>query len=321
MPFGYRSDRHGHVSLSAISASAYFQHVLHTYLCLRELSLPTLDRREQDCPADRGRLVDHAQGCICSETMLSCQQSIIDDVGYMRLLKPAPHTTREPARIGRVPKSTFRVHIVEGLREAILNGDIAPGSQVVEMSLAQQFGVSRGPLREAIRQLIEEGLLITVPYTGTRVRELSVADVHEIYSMRIALEVFAFEQVWVRRDAAFFDGLRRRHRALTERIDAGDDRGSILAELALHGFVYEAAGHQLLLHTWSSLRGRLQLYWAAHHRAHGMRGPRRDGHDSYVQTACGSRLGAMRTEIRSHMMRGAAQTEQFLREIWRHAGP
>jgi DNA-binding GntR family transcriptional regulator len=213
----------------------------------------------------------------------------------------------------RVPKSTFRAHIVEGLREAILNGNIPPGGQIVEMTLAQQFGVSRGPLREAIRQLIEEGLLITVPYTGTRVRELSVADVHEIYSMRIALEVFAFEQVWARRDTRFFDGLRQRHRVLTETIDAEDDRGSILAELDLHGFVYEAAEHQLLLHTWSSLRGRLQLYWAAHHRAHGMRGPRRDGHDSYVHTACGDSLSAMRAEIRGHMMRGAAQTEQFLR--------
>jgi DNA-binding GntR family transcriptional regulator len=216
------------------------------------------------------------------------------------------------ATIKRLPKSTFRAHIVEALRETILNGDIPPGGQIVEMSLAEQFGVSRGPLREAIRQLIEEGLLVTVPYTGTHVRELSVSDIQEIYSLRIALETFAFEQVWDRRSDDFFRGLRRRHAALTECIDAGDDRGSILAELDLHGFVYEATGHQLLLHTWTSLRGRLQLYWAAHHRAHGMRGPRREGHDFYVDTACGKNLDAMRVEIRSHMMRGAIQTEQFL---------
>ena len=219
------------------------------------------------------------------------------------------------AKIKRVPKSTFRAHIVEALREAILNGDIPPGGQIVEMSLAEQFGVSRGPLREAIRQLIEEGLLVTVPYTGTHVRELSISDIHEIYSLRIALETFAFEQVWDRRGDDFFRGLKHRHAALTECIDADDDRGSILAELDLHGFVYEATGHHLLLHTWTSLRGRLQLYWAAHHRAHGMRGPRREGHDSYVETACGRDLDAMRAEIRSHMMRGAAQTEQFLRGV------
>jgi DNA-binding GntR family transcriptional regulator len=217
--------------------------------------------------------------------------------------------------ITRVPKSTFRAHIVEALRDAILNGDIPPGGQIVEMSLAEQFGVSRGPLREAIRQLIEEGLLVTVPYTGTHVRELSVSDIHEIYSLRIALETFAFEQVWDQRSDDFFRKLKQRHAALTECIDADDDRGSILAELDLHGFVYEATGHQLLLHTWTSLRGRLQLYWAAHHRAHGMRGPKREGHDAYVAVACGNDLDAMRAEIRSHMTRGATQTEQFLRGV------
>ena len=220
-----------------------------------------------------------------------------------------------PARIGRLPKHTFRAHIVEVLRDTILSGDIAPGTPIVEMTLAEQFGVSRGPLREAIRQLIEEGLLVTVPYTGTHVIELSVEDVREIYSMRIALEIFAFEQVWDKRDAAFHREMQRRHERLTATIDAGDDRTSILAELDLHGFVYEASGHRMLLHAWRSLRGRLQLYWAAHHRAHGMRGPRRDGHDSYTAAAGGGDLDAMRREIRTHMLRGATQTEQFLRSL------
>lgn len=222
--------------------------------------------------------------------------------------------TADPGiKVARVPKSTFRAHIVDSLRAAILSGDIAPGMSVVETALAAQFGVSRGPLREAIRQLIEEGLLVTVPYTGTRVMALSVEDVREIYSLRIALEIFAFEQLWDRRDASFYRELRRRHDALTRTIDDGDDGASIQAELDLHGFVYEATGHKLLLRAWQSLRGRLQLYWAAHHRAHGMRGPRRDGHDSYVTAATGTDLDAIRAEIRSHMLRGAMQTELFLR--------
>jgi hypothetical protein len=60
------------------------------------------------------------------------------------------------------------------------------------------------------------------------------------------------------------------------------------------------------------LRGRLQLYWASHHRAHGTRGPRRDSHDSYVAAALGDDLDAMLAEISSHMGRGARQTEKFL---------
>src|ERR1700733_13551757 len=91
-----------------------------------------------------------------------------------------------------VPRSTLRAHVAERLRAAILGGDIAPGTPLVETALSERFDVSRGPLREALRQLIEEGLVVTVPYTGTHVAPLSVEDVREIYSLRTVLEAFAF---------------------------------------------------------------------------------------------------------------------------------
>ncbi|MBP2299168.1 GntR family transcriptional regulator [Azospirillum picis] len=215
--------------------------------------------------------------------------------------------------VARVPKATFRAHIADALRAAILNGNIEPGAQVIETALAEQFGVSRGPLREAMRQLIDEGLLVAVPYTGTHVVDLSVDDVREIYSMRVTLEIFAFEQIWARRDQAFRRELVARHDALTACIDAQDDAASIIAELQLHGFVYEATGHKLLIRTWESIRGRLQLYWAAHHRAHGIRGPRREGHDRYVEMALADDIEALKAEIADHMARGGRQTEDFLR--------
>ena len=99
-----------------------------------------------------------------------------------------------------VPKSTLRARIAERLRGAILAGDIPPGAPLVETALSERFDVSRGPLREALRQLIEEGLVVTVPYTGTHVAALSVDDVHEIYSLRTAIEIFAIEQLWERRE-------------------------------------------------------------------------------------------------------------------------
>ncbi len=216
-------------------------------------------------------------------------------------------------RIDRLRKATFRQHIAERLRAAILAGDLAPGTALVETTLAAQFAVSRGPLREALRQLIEEGLLVTVPYTGTHVISLSVDDVQEIYSIRIALERFAFEQAWGRRDDQFARELLRRNALLTDAIDAGDDCASIQAELDLHGLVYEASGHRMLQRSWHGLRGRLQLYWAAHHRAHATRGPRRDAHDSYVQAALGQQLSAMQGEISNHMGRGAERTAAFVR--------
>ena len=214
-----------------------------------------------------------------------------------------------------IPKSTLRAHVVERLRTAILAGDIPPGASLVETALSERFDVSRGPLREALQQLIEEGLVVTVPYTGTHVASLSVEDVREIYSLRTALEIFAFEQVWEHRDDRFRRELHRRNGALLASIDAGDDRTSISTELALHGLVFEASGHKLLQRAWHGLRGRLQLYWAAHHRAHGRRGPRRDSHDSYIAAVLGDDLAAMRAEIADHMRRGAETTERFLNTL------
>jgi DNA-binding GntR family transcriptional regulator len=211
-----------------------------------------------------------------------------------------------------VQRSTLRALVAERLRTAILAGDIAPGTALVETALSARFAVSRGPLREALRQLVEEGLLVTVPYTGTHVASLSVKDVREIYSLRTALETFAFEQIWERRDARFRAELRQRNEALIAAIDASDDRASIARELELHGLVYETSGHALLQSAWHGLRARLQLYWAAHHRAHGRRGPRRDSHDSYLAAALGDDPEAMRREIAEHMRRGVATTERFL---------
>jgi DNA-binding GntR family transcriptional regulator len=211
-----------------------------------------------------------------------------------------------------VKRQTFREQIVETLRSLIISGDLEPGSQVVEAEMAERFGVSRGPLREALRQLIEDGLLVTVPYTGTYVADLSIEDIEEIFSLRAELEIFAFRELWSKRDAAYCAELSARHERLLASIAAGDDEASIRDELALHSHVYEACGHKLLLGVWQGLRGKLQLYWAAHHRAHGRRGPHPEAHKRYVDLACGNDLDALVSEIRDHMMRGFGQTRDFM---------
>ena len=223
--------------------------------------------------------------------------------------------------LAAVSRTTFRDHIAESLRASILNGDLPPGTPLVEGRLAERFGVSRGPLREAMRQLTEEGLLTTKAYTATHVTQLTEKDVNDIYALRTALEIFAFEQCWPRRDAAFRQQMRERLRALTTAIDAGDERASIAAELELHSAPYEWAGNAQLVSVWRGMRGRIQLYWATHHLAHGRRGPRRDGHDRYVKLACGDDLAAMAAEIRTHMRQGETITVAFIRAWSGQAAP
>jgi DNA-binding GntR family transcriptional regulator len=209
-------------------------------------------------------------------------------------------------------RETMSAQIAALLRRAILTGELEPGSQLVESALAINLGASRGPLREAMRQLVDEGLLVSVPYTGTRVVDISVQDINDIYAMRTCLEQFAFEQIWDRRDETFKIELIRRNDALKAAIDRGDDVGSIEAELDLHGLAYERAGNRILLNSWIGLRGHLQMYWASHHRAHGMRGPKRESHDDYVRHALGSSLEAMQDELRDHMRRGLETTKAFV---------
>ncbi len=209
-------------------------------------------------------------------------------------------------------RQTMSAQIATLLRHAILTGEFEPGSQVVESTLALRLGASRGPLREAMQQLIDEGLLVSVPYTGTRVVDISLEDVNDIYAMRTCLEQFAFEQVWGRRDGDFKKDLLARSDTLKEAIDQSDHVAAIEAELDLHGLVYEHANNRILLNTWTGLRGHLQLYWAAHRRAHGTAVPKRDSHDDYIRFALGDSLSAMQDELSDHMRLGLETTKAFV---------
>jgi DNA-binding GntR family transcriptional regulator len=117
-----------------------------------------------------------------------------------------------------------------------VNGLLPPGSQLVELRLAEQFVVSRGPLREAIRQLVEEGFLVTVPHTGTSVINLTVADVREIYSLHTTIETFPARLTWGRRTREFRRETVRRNNALAAAINEGASFAAMNAELKVHGW-------------------------------------------------------------------------------------
>jgi DNA-binding GntR family transcriptional regulator len=83
------------------------------------------------------------------------------------------------------------VEAYESLRTAILSGAFAPGSHTTQVAIARELGLSRTPLREAVRMLERDGLLELEPNQRIRIAPLSVADVEELYAMRIALETLA----------------------------------------------------------------------------------------------------------------------------------
>lgn len=86
---------------------------------------------------------------------------------------------------------TLREKILETIRDAILKGSLKPGERVSEPELADRFGISRTPIREAFRQLESEGYLVVIPRKGAVVASLSARDIEEFYAIKIILEGFA----------------------------------------------------------------------------------------------------------------------------------
>ena len=206
---------------------------------------------------------------------------------------------------------TLRERLVCTLRRAILEAALPPGTRLVETKLAERLGVSRGPLREAIFQLADEGLIEQIPFRGTFVQAFSLADVEQVYSFRVLLESFAFRLVWEKRTPEFFRMLDLRHRALAYAVYAGDQQQAIRSELDLHGLAYESSGHRPLVDTWHRLRGRLHFYLSLHQLAHGRAAALPDAHDDYVAFAKGDDLAAMLREVEQHMLRGLDTLRTF----------
>jgi DNA-binding GntR family transcriptional regulator len=131
--------------------------------------------------------------------------------------------------------------IADRLREAIMRGALAPGAQLGEADLATSFGVSRGPVREAMQRLVQEGLLFSIRNRGIFVIELTTDDVVDIYRARTALEGGALDLILDgRRDLAYV-ALLPSVTAMRRTADAGDAAGVSDADQAFHEALVTAA--------------------------------------------------------------------------------
>jgi DNA-binding GntR family transcriptional regulator len=95
----------------------------------------------------------------------------------------------------RIPRATFTSIVLERIRNNILDGTLEPGAQLNEVELAELFGVSRGPVREALQRLIQEGLLRSEPHRGVFVPVMSLDDIVDVYFAREALESAAINRI------------------------------------------------------------------------------------------------------------------------------
>lgn len=148
------------------------------------------------------------------------------------------------------------VVIADQLRERIIDGAFAPGDQINEAQVAAQLRVSRGPVREALNRLVQEGLLLSRPNRGVFVRELTVRDIAEVYEAREVIECAAAETI-TKMDAASRSSIADRLLAFTERMHpavvAGDFVTLSRIDIEFHTSLVEAAGNTRLLRAYATL--------------------------------------------------------------------
>lgn len=148
-------------------------------------------------------------------------------------------------------RRVFREEIREQLIEDILNGKMPPGARIVETRIAQQFGVSQGPVREALRDLELFGFVVSSPFRGTQVRKISTDDLLEIYPIRAAIEGVAARTAAPHIDDATLDQLEDLIKQMRE---ADDPHAQAHLDGAFHYAIIRAAGNRMLEHVWQTMR-------------------------------------------------------------------
>ena len=153
--------------------------------------------------------------------------------------------------IGRV---VLREQVKEAILERILKGVYAPGERLVETRIAEEFGVSQAPVREALRDLELLRFVESEAFRGARVRSVSQDELLEIYPVREALEKVAAKAAATRLTDDDLAALEREVEAMSDAARRQDLHAQAEHDVAFHRIIVEASGNGILADVWKSLR-------------------------------------------------------------------
>ncbi|RPA12395.1 GntR family transcriptional regulator [Gordonia sp. OPL2] len=165
----------------------------------------------------------------------------------------------QPAALLGLQRTNLREQALAALRTAITRGELRPHSALVETELSERLGISRGTLREALRQLQQEGLVVAGVRNRLHVRSLDTKEIGDIFAVRAALEALAASVLAAIPDRG---ALVRDLRAALDRMGAAgrdnlDDR--IEADLDFHRLLCTLTDNETLVHSWTSLEGSIRM--------------------------------------------------------------
>ena len=142
------------------------------------------------------------------------------------------------------------------LRQAILRGELKPGERLMEIQLANKLGVSRTPIREAIRKLELEGLVLMIPRKGAEVAEITEKNLRDVLEVRCALEELAVQLACDRIDEEGVRELRAAAEHFRDVLDSDDITKIAEADVAFHDVIFTATDNRRLIQLLNNLRSR-----------------------------------------------------------------
>ena len=158
-------------------------------------------------------------------------------------------------------KSTTEI-VYEHLKESILDGSLTPGTRLVEAQIAEQMGISRSPVREALRLLEADRLIETESGRGTSVKRLSAEEIWEVYTARQLIEGYVAALAAQRATPADVSGLEAALEKVLALAEAEDYSGTVKADFEIHRLIWEASGHRLLCDILSRLDVQIRMFMA-----------------------------------------------------------
>lgn len=159
----------------------------------------------------------------------------------------------------KINDTSISKQVVRALRQQIFSGQLKPGEKVPESKIAEEMGISRGPVREALLVLEQEGLVATSPRRGSRVVQITMRDIREMYTLRALLEGYA---VTLFMDNITKEGIDELENALAELKQAVINKDVIdisRKNLLFHEIIMTRAKHRRLLTAWKSLQAQSRM--------------------------------------------------------------
>ncbi len=191
--------------------------------------------------------------------------------------------------------------VFQTLRQAILHGDLKPGERLMEIHLANRLGVSRTPIREAIRKLELEGLVVMIPRRGAIVASITEKDLKDVLEVRRTLEIMAGEMACERITPELLEELKTAGQEFKKLKDSEDFTSLAQVDVKFHDIIYVATGNQRLITILNNLREQMYRYRLEYLKDTGSHERLNDEHREIYEYICKGDKTAVSEAIGRHI--------------------